>query len=361
MQCLNCHVAYPPEGVPYRCEVCGGVWGISQLPFWNAHQIDIYDKTIWRYRAFFSLPGEAPKVSLGEGGTPLIWSKIDGSEYGFKLESLNPSGSFKDRGTALLLSFFLSRGVNRMIEDSSGNAGASLATYAAHFGLQVEVYVPEYASGPKRLQIEALGAKVVPVPGKRSDVATAVKQRAAAGEVYASHVYFPQPLEGFSTIAYELFEELGEAPGTVICPVGQGSLLLGVIMGFESLIQSGAIRKMPFFVGVQALACAPIWAVFRYGSAGLGWVTEGETAAEGVRIIQPARADELLHKLVEYQGTMVAVEEDAILPARDKLARMGLYVEPTSAIVWAAVEQLKGKLPEPIVLVLTGTGYKSNL
>lgn len=361
MHCMNCGEAYPAVGAPYHCEKCGGLWGFARFPEWDKQSIDIHDRSIWRYRAFFDLPEHAQQVSLGEGGTPLIWCKINGRDFGFKLESLNPSGSFKDRGTALLLSFLLSRGVSCIVEDSSGNAGASLAAYAAHSGIRAKIFIPAYASGPKKLQIEMYGAEVVPVQGKRSQVAEAVKALAAQGEVYASHVYFPQTMVGFSTIAYELFEEIGDSPGTIICPVGQGNLLLGIIWGFENLHQSKAITRMPFFMGVQALACAPIWAVFRYGSAGLGWVVEGETCAEGVRIFRPVRADELLHRIVAHHGTMVAVEEEAILPARDNLARLGFYVEPTSAIVWAAVEQLKEALPEPIILILTGTAYKSTL
>jgi threonine synthase len=112
-------------------------------------------------------------------------------------------------------------------------------------------------------------------------------------------------------------------------------------------------------VGVQALACAPIWAVFMYGSSGLGWVTEGETLAEGVRTKHPLRGDTILQFMKRKGGQFVAVDEEDILPGRDQLARLGFFVEPTSAIVWKALEQLIDKLPDPIVVLLSGSGYKA--
>ncbi len=124
-------------------------------------------------------------------------------------------------------------------------------------------------------------------------------------------------------------------------------------------MNAGRIDEIPRLVGIQALACAPIWAVYSGGAAALTWVQEGETIAEGIRIIHPVRGDLILQALDETQGLMIAVEEEVILPARDQLARHGLYVEPTSAVVWAALDQCLQELPDPIVAVLTGSGLKS--
>ena len=144
-----------------------------------------------------------------------------------------------------------------------------------------------------------------------------------------------------------------------IAPAGQGNLLLALGRGFRALKQAGTIEHLPQLVGVQARACAPLWAVFNYGAAGLGWVTEGDTLAEGVRIKHPLRGDALLQLVAESHGRFVAVDEEAILPGRDQLARKGLYVEPTSAIVWSALDQVAGEVPDPIAVVLTGSGYKA--
>ena len=317
---------------------------------------------IWRYRHTFCLPKNAAVISLGEGNTPLVWSEAFERKVAFKLEFLNPTGSFKDRGTVPLVSFLGSRGVTAAVEDSSGNAGASFAAYAAVAGIRARIFVPAYASGPKRAQIEAYGAEVISVPGERSKATEAVERAALDGAVYASHAYMPHDLLGYATVAYELFEQLGEAPGTVITPVGQGSLLLGVGRGFEVLHHAGLIDCLPVLIGVQAAACAPLWMAFNEGARpGSNYISENETLAEGVRVRYPLRGESLL-PLVRYtRGRFVVVDEVSILPGRDQLAYRGLFVEPTSAIVWDGLSQVVGQVPEPIVAILTGSGLKSSL
>jgi len=259
----------------------------------------------------------------------------------------------------VLVSFLISRGVESAVEDSSGNAGASFAAYAARAGIRARIFVPDSASGPKRAQIEAYGAQVVRILGPRSNASEAVLRAAKKGEIYASHAYMPFGLVGYATIAYELFEQIGRAPGAIVAPVGQGNLLLACGRGFAALQRAGLISQLPVLVGVQALACAPLWAVHRYGAAGMGWAAEGETLAEGVRVWRPLRGDMLLRVVEENLGQLVAVAEEAILPGRDQLALLGFYVEPTSAIVWDALVQVGESLPDPIVVILTGSGYKT--
>lgn len=361
--CTNCRRPYPETGAPYRCTVCGGTYDFDALPPFDPAQVERELPGLWRYRHTFGLPPEAPLVTLGEGNTPLVWGKAFGQQVAFKSEHLNPTGSFKDRGSAPLLSFLRARGVQAALEDSSGNAGASFAAYCARAGVAGRVFIPQSASGPKRAQIEAYGAQVVRVPGPRSNAAEAVRQ--AAGQVqdgaspaYASHVYLPFALPGYATVAYELVEQMGQAPGTLIVPAGQGNLLLAAGRGFQSMLAAGVIDRVPRLVGVQARACAPLWAVFNYGATGLGWVTEGETLAEGVRIKYPLRGDAVLQMVASSGGLFVAVDEAEILPGRDQLARQGLYVEPTSAIVWSALAQVMESVPGPVAVLLTGSGYK---
>jgi threonine synthase len=168
-------------------------------------------------------------------------------------------------------------------------------------------------------------------------------------------------MAGMATAAFEIVEQLGEAPGSVVVPVGQGTLLLGLARGFEALRSAGAIARTPQFIGVQAQACAPLWAVARAGSAGLGFVREGETVAEGIRILHPLRGDQLLQVVDASGGTWVAVPEEAIVEGQAQLAKLGFFVEPTSAVVWPAITATEGGLRRPIVAVLTGSGYKARL
>ena len=360
INCTNCRNPYPELGAPYRCPVCGGLFDFTSSPDYAPHKIDPGLPGIWRYRHALGLPQQAPVVNLGEGSTPLVWSREFDRDIAWKLEFANPTGSFKDRGTAALVSFLLAREVTAAIEDSSGNAGASFAAYAARAGLQARVFIPDSASGPKRQQIEAYGAEVVRILGPRSNASEAVRKAAEAqGAVYASHAYMPFNLMGYATLAYELVDQMPEPPGTVILPVGQGGLLLGLARGFSALVQAGVIRQSPALVGVQARACAPLWALASYGADGLVWVTEGETLAEGVRVSFPLRGDAVLQAVESSGGIFVAVDEEEIMPGRDQLSNRGFYVEPTSAIVWNALVQVAGRVPEPLAVVLTGSGLKS--
>jgi threonine synthase len=153
-------------------------------------------------------------------------------------------------------------------------------------------------------------------------------------------------------------EQLHGGPGAVVLPAGQGGLLLGLSRGFQALLSQGAIERLPVLIGVQAAACAPLSAYAEMGTDGLGFVTEGRTVAEGVRVRTPLRLASVVEAVRESGGRFIAVPEREILPGRDSLARLGFYVEPTSALVWPALKECLPHLQDPVVAVLTGSGYK---
>lgn len=356
--CKKCEIAYPPTGLPHVCPQCGSLFDFDRSFDFSLAQIEPELPGIWRYRHAFSLFNEAPIVSLGEGNTPLIWLDVEGKRVGFKMEGQNPSGSFKDRGVAVTMSQLLARGVKSAVEDSSGNAGASFAAYAAAAAVKARVFVPESAGGAKCQQISAYGADLVRVPGPRSAAAAAVLDEVAAGSIYASHAFLPFGLAGYATIAYEIFGSMHSAiPGTVIAPAGHGGLLLGLIRGFVALKNSGAAHDIPRFVGVQAANCAPVFAAFQKGRVAANGVVEGKTIAGGVAVRDPQQLSALLVEMPPG-SQMAAITEDDILPAARELASHGLYVEPSSALTWAAFKQLGKALVEPVVLILSGNGLK---
>ncbi len=357
--CLNCKRPYPEEGTPYCCPKCGGLFDIIQPLNFDPAQVDTSQPGIWRYRHTFGLDPSVAPVSLGEGATPLTWTKVAGRKVAFKAEYTNPTGSFKDRGSSPLVTFLRSRGVTEAVEDSSGNAGASFAAYAARAGIKAGVYVPATASAFKLERIRSYGAELHEIPGSRSDVSTAVKKVADAGMAYASHAYLPFNIPGYATAAYEIYEQLGAAPSAVITPAGQAGLFLGLHRGFDALKRAGLIASMPSIVGVQARACAPLWVMATYGFSGMGFVTEGQTLAEGVRVRYPLRAGEIRNLVDTRIVSFVAVEENDISRGRDELASRGLYVESTSAIVWAALEETLQHFTDPLVVMLTGAASTS--
>ena len=355
LTCMDCGNPYPKQQTPYKCPRCGGMFDDLDPIRWQA--ADPQQAGIWRYGP--TLGPTAVRVSLGEGNTPLVPAGAFGRQVFFKCEHLNPTGSFKDRGTATLVSFLVSRGVRQAVEDSSGNAGASFAAYAARAGIRASVFVPESAAGPKRMQIMKYGADLVLVPGTRSAATTAARKAADGGAVYASHACLPLNIAGYATCAYEICEGLGVGPRALILPAGQGGLLLGLGRGFRALRDAGVIHDLPVLIGVQAAACAPLVARSEIGFKRLNLMPESETVAEGVRVSEPVRADAVLEIVRESGGRFVAVPERRILPGRDALGRLGFHVEPTSALVWQAMEATLSDLPDPVVIVLTGSGYKA--
>lgn len=359
IQCRVCHKPFPIVLFPHRCPDCGGLFGFSSGLEFVPEKIEPQLPGIWRYRKRFSLPEGAPVISLGEGNTPLVWSTAYDKKISFKMESQNPTGSFKDRGTAVLMSWLKAAGIQEAVEDSSGNAGASFAAYASMAGIQGKVFIPAHASGPKRKQIESYGAEVLPIPGPRSKAAEAVLNEVDKGAVYASHAFLPHGIAGIASIAYELFEEIGDAPGTIILPVGHGSLLLGIYLGFQALLEAGSTSRLPKLVGVQAAVCAPLYAAFQTDSTDIGSVKEGKTVAEGVCISDPYHGKEVLNAVRKSAGTIISVDEPDILSAQVKLAKLGLYVEMTSALVWSGLEQIHETMPGPIVCIITGHGLKN--
>jgi threonine synthase len=359
ISCTSCGNDFPPDSLPYCCAVCGGLFDFRDIPLFNPALVDRAMPGIWRYRHAFGLSPDADPVSLGEGCTPLIWAEVFGRQVAFKCEYLNPSGSFKDRGSALLAAWLQFRGITEAVEDSSGNAGASLACYAARAGIQTSIYIPASSSGPKRRQIESYGAELVVVPGSRADVAVAVKKVADAGMTYASHAYLPFNLPGYATAAYEIFEQLGNTmPGALILPVGQGGFLLGLQRGFEGLRIVNDQGILPRIIGVQARTCAPLWSMFSLYHSQEELTLERTTLAEGVSVRAPLRRDAVLQSIRQSGGAICVAEEEEILPGRAALAHLGFLVEPTSALVWSALAQNINELPDPVVVILTGSGLK---
>ena len=347
----------------WHCD-CGEAWEPVEPDDFDPARIDGADTSIWRYRRLFGLDFETPTARLGAGWTPLLPLAYNGREVLFKPEFLAPTASFKDRGTAVMINVLAHRGVTHVADDSSGNAGASVAAYAARAGMQAEIFVPAYASPAKQAQIAIYGAQVRPVPGPRANAKLAASEAAGRGLVLASHAYHPGFLVGQQSMAWELWEQLARrAPDWFVVPVGQGLHLLGVWLGFRRLRAAGLVDRLPRLVAVQAAMLAPLCRAFEEGLETVPAIEPTTpSVAEGLAINQPVRGRRLLQAIRETGGTCVAVKEDAILAAQRQLAHQGLFVEPTSATAVAALEtvfQLAAP-DEAIVVPLTGSGLKGS-
>jgi threonine synthase len=351
-----------PLDQPRWCGVDQAPLLLTPLTGMTRAGIDRGIRSLWRYRAAFPLAVDDP-ISLGEGCTPLVPRTVAGVRVLLKCEWFNPTSSFKDRGASVMLSLLRAQGVTHVLEDSSGNGGAAVSAYAAAGGMAATIMAPASTSPAKTVQMRAHGAAVELIPGSRQDTADAAVARSAS-VFYASHNWHPFFLHGTKTLAYELWEDLGfRAPDNVIVPCGAGSNVLGCEIGFSELLRVGEIDSLPRIFAAQPANCSPIAAAFLAGSDEAVETTISPTMAEGTAIARPVRMREVLGALRETRGGAVTLTEKEIAEATLDLARVGIYVEPTSAQVAAAFGKLleTGTVtPEQTtVLVMTGTGIKA--
>jgi len=349
----------PAGTLAWSCPVCRGPLDLDFSPT-PARQASLAGRvnSLWRYAE--CLPLSAPAISLGEGRTPLV--ELAGPVLA-KLDFLMPTLSFKDRGAVMLAALAQRLGPERVIADSSGNAGTSVAAYSARAGLPCTVYVPAGTSPKKLEQITAHGARLEVVDGDRESTAKAA--RAAADEpgvFYASHVHNPYFLQGTKTYVHELWEDLGgRLPDVLVVPVGNGTLLLGAALAVRELHAAGLIAKAPALYAVQSAAVAPLAEAWRAGADDLvGETPAAATSAEGIAIPRPPRARQILRAVRDSGGTFLTVTEEQIAAAQLDLAARGLYVESTGVACWAAVRD--GALGERTAVVpLCGAGAKTGL
>lgn len=361
VQCNDCGNNAELNLSSWRCS-CGGAWEPSSLPPFEAQIISHDDFTIWRYGKLLGVDISTPYDSMGIGWTPLVPITLFGRKIYLKLEYLLPTGSFKDRGVNAMVNQLVHMGVGSMIEDSSGNAGAALAAHGARFGIHTQIYIPDYASRFKQHQIAIYGVDLKHISGTRKDTENAAQSAVCGNQTYASHAYHPAYLAGQITVAYEVWEQLGKkAPDWIICPVAQGGQFLGFWFGFSRLYQAGLIKRLPKMIAVQSAQVAPLFHAWRKGLDNVPAIVPlGPTLAEGVSIANPVRGKRLLQAVRETDGMVIAIGEEEISEGQQFLARQGFYVEPTSALVAAALKDLADEIQaDDLVLIpLTGSGLK---
>ncbi|WP_233549348.1 threonine synthase [Lysinibacillus yapensis] len=364
--CSACKSSYTLESNKWKCD-CGGLLHLEYEKkkvnfFETAHSQEM---SLWKYAD--SMPFEKDdvwrEITLGEGNTPLI--RISENLLA-KAEYYMPTLSFKDRGAVVLVAMAKKLGIDRVVADSSGNAGTSIAAYGARAGIQCDIFVPESTSEKKLKQIEAHGATVHKIPGNRENTSNAAIAMVEERNLfYASHIFNPLFWEGTKTYIYEVFEQLnGKLPGAFIIPVGNGTLIMGAFIAIQELMSNGHIQEMPKILAVQAASCAPIFKAFEEGKTSVEAGENKGTIAEGIAIAAPARGTEILEAIRATGGDIIGVSEESILQARNELALKGVYVEITSAANYAGYLQYLEKYPklreQQVVMPLCGAGIKSN-
>jgi len=319
---------------------------------------------IARYKAWLPVTEATPVISLNEGSTPLIHSPklsgLAGAEVYLKFEGLNPTGSFKDRGMTVALSKAVERGATTVICASTGNTSAAAAAYAARAGIRCAVLLPagKIAAG-KLVQAFAYGAKVVAIRGNFDDALRLVREFGGVEGVAIVNSINPDRIEGQKTAAFEIIEELGEAPDIHILPVGNAGNITAYWKGYREFQSAGRSTRLPKMLGFQAEGAAPIF---------LGHPVDPHTVATAIRIGNPASWAGANRAVKESGGGIDIVTDQQILDAQQWLAsHEGVFVEPASAASVAGLlkclsAERQAACPFPsggkIVLTVTGHGLK---
>ena len=354
--CSACDASHPADLTTLQCQACGSPLDVRYSDRSSGDSVPL------------PVRDAASLVSLGEGNTPAVPIPAMGRMLGLrrlwaKLEFMNPTGSFKDRGTSVMVSVAREHGVTEIVEDSSGNAGASVAAYAARAGIKAHIFAPASAPAGKVQQIRVYGAEAHLIEGTREDTTEAtIAYYKEQGLVYASHNLSPYFLEGTKSFAYEVTDEFPDGlPDHIVMPVSNGSLFIGAWKGFLEMQDAGRISTMPRLHCVQARAAMPIVAAYN----GTDWSPEpgAKTVAGGISSVSPPRMLQSVAVLKATDGVPVAVDDPDILRWQKLLAETeGLYGEPTSAAVFAGLQELVklGEIDEDdtVLVPITGLGLK---
>ncbi len=323
---------------------------------------------LWRgvideYRELIDIPGAAPAISLGEGGTPLVrsgWlSGLTGGEVWLKVEGDNPTGSFKDRGMTTAITVAAYEGAEAVVCASTGNTSASMAAYAAKAGLKPLVLVPEgKISAGKMAQAIMHGAQVIMVRGNFDDCLRLSRAMADHYPVALVNSVNPVRLEGQKTASFEIVDRLGDAPDFHLLPVGNAGNISAYWLGYKQYADLGLASHTPVMRAFQAEGAAPLVTGHPF--------PHPETKATAIRIGNPASWKLAEAAAAESGGRFAALSDDEILSAQRELAcRDGIFVEPASAAgVGGMLKELsagESYAGSTVVITVTGHGLKDTV
>ena len=327
--------------------------------------------SLWRYRELLPLRDDANLVSLGEGFTPLLPAKSLAGELGLKRlwikdEAQNPTGSFKDRGLSLAISRAKELGVKKAAIPSAGNAGGSLAAYAARAGIEAHVFMPRDTPIANQIEVQQYGARLTLVDGLINDCGRIINERKTAeGWFDISTLKEPYRVEGKKTMGYEIAEQLNwTLPDVIIYPTGGGTGLIGMWKAFQEMEELGWIgSKRPRMVSVQASGCAPIVKAFGEGRETAEPWQNAKTVASGLRVPQAVADFLMLRALRESNGTALSVSDEEMIAEIPRLGRAeGIFFCPEGAACAAALRRSMQngwvKPTDEVVLFNTASGLK---
>ncbi|WP_284639292.1 threonine synthase [Paenibacillus silviterrae] len=363
------------ESAMYSCEVCGSSL-LPKYPPFNGALSEESNRGIWRYHKLLPSVPKEHRLYLGEGMTPLIPSVQLGKRLGigelyFKYEGGNPTGSYKDRIAALGVSRALAAGKKACIGTSSGNAGASIAAYAARAGMPYHLFVLEHMAEAKLAQVLVHKAKVRKIKGfgTSPEIGDEVFRRIFESAtnrgweiMITAYQFNPYAMEGVKTISFEIFEQLNAAPTHIYSPAGGGGLYCGIWKGFHELQSFGAAKEVPQTIAVQSAGCSNIARAYAAGSP---IPAEGVSTSmiSGLQVPNPPDGRWALKVMASGGGKAITVEDESIWEVQKLLAEEeGIFCEPAAAASVAGLirdcRDRRDRSMERIVCIISGSGFK---
>lgn len=366
LRCVSCGATYSKDRIIYRCR-CGQSLDVvydyenmkKKITWGELRKRKFFQ---WRYREFYPIQKDKNIRTMQEGGTPLIKSEIIGKKLDIdlliKFEGVNPTGSFKDRGTSVEISKAVEFGAHKIVCASTGNMGASVAAYASRVGLGAKIFVPKRTTTKSKInQIVAYGSQIKFINGDFDDALAACTKEQKRNGAYLMGDY-PYRGEGEKSISYEIADEAG-VPDFIICPVGNGTFIAGVMKGFTELKLLGLTNKMPKPIAVQASGCNTVVASLQKKRADVKHA-EPRTKASAIACGTPLDGLKALHALRENNGYGLTVSDKEMLSSQKVLAKEGVYAEMSGAAPLAALLKIRNKIAKKsrVVIVATGHGLK---
>jgi len=361
IRCFNCRKIYPIDSILFECTECGGPLDIEydyREIERNLIKDEFKKQTIrhWKYWRFYPIKNTEDAIVFGEGGTPLIQSRKGKGNWFFKYEGMNPTGSFKDRGSAVEITKARELGVKEVWCATTGNMGASVAAYSARAGIKANIVLPDHTPESKVKQTLAYGATVKKIKGTYDDAVAYTKKLRKEKGVYLTGDY-PYRGEGEKSTGFEIIDQLNfQVPNNIIVPAGNGTNMYGIYKGITEFKEIGLINKLPRIVGVQAKGCCPIYSAWASGAVEIEAVKKPKTIASAIEVGNPIDGVKALKAVRKTGGSMEVVTDTEIRNAQSELGREGIYAESAGAAGYAAAKKMH--LDGTVVIVISGHGLK---
>ena len=366
IQCKECGLTYQKDEIINRCKICNGSLDII-LDYRKIKEVikktNFLKQRIWHWKYWMFYPVEREnKITLGEGGTPLMNSEYFGRAFDnlyLKLENLNPTGSFKDRGSAVEITRAFELNVNEVCCASTGNMGASVSAYCAKAGIKCTIFLPKNVSKQKISQIKIFGSKIVKVSGNFTRAFRACEEFSQKKKVYMVGD-FPFRGEGEKSVGFEIADQLNfKSPNWIVCPMGNGTLIYSIYDAFRDFWKVGLIKKIPRFLGVQAEGCNPIVRAFERGLKFVKSLKKSKTLASAIDVPNPIDGAKALEVLRKSKGFAISVSDEEMKEAKKELAlREGIFAELAGAASVAGALKFKEELKGNVICIISGAGWK---